>query len=79
IERLAREGRGVRFTRIVSSADETRAEFSATIEVLVEGMALAALVVWLFLRTWRSTLIAAVAMPISLIPTFAVMLVLGFT
>ncbi|WP_164094085.1 efflux RND transporter permease subunit, partial [Stenotrophomonas maltophilia] len=41
--------------------------------------ALAALVVWLFLRTWRSTLIAAVAMPISLIPTFAVMLVLGFT
>ncbi|MBQ1498990.1 MAG: efflux RND transporter permease subunit [Sphingomonas sp.] len=79
IAKLAREGRGVRFTRIVSSADETRAEFSATIEVLVEGMALAALVVWLFLRTWRSTLIAAVAMPISLLPTFAVMLALGFT
>jgi len=79
IERLARESGGVRFTRIVSSADETRAEFSATIEVLVEGMALAALVVWLFLRTWRSTLIAAVAMPISLLPTFAIMLALGFT
>jgi hydrophobic/amphiphilic exporter-1 (mainly G- bacteria), HAE1 family len=76
---LVRETPGARFTRIVSSADETRAEFSATIHVLVEGMVLAALVVWAFLRTWRSTLIAALAMPISLIPTFAAMLALGFT
>jgi hydrophobic/amphiphilic exporter-1 (mainly G- bacteria), HAE1 family len=79
VAELARDGSGATFTRIVSSADETRAEFNATLHVLVEGMVLAAIVVFAFLRTWRSTLIAAVAMPISLIPTFAVMLALGFT
>ena len=42
-------------------------------------MLLAALVVFLFLRDWRATLIAALAMPLSLIPTFAVMQLLGFT
>ena len=36
---------------------------SATAHTLLEGMLLAALVVWLFLRDWRATLITAVAMP----------------
>ena len=40
---------------------------------------LAALVVFLFLRDWRSTLIAAVAMPLSLIPTFVAMALFGFS
>lgn len=70
---------GVTFTRIFSSVDETRASFSATQKVLIEGMLLAALVVFIFLRDWRSTLIAALAMPVSLIPTFLVMNFLGFS
>ena len=46
---------------------------------MLEGMALAALVVWLFLRDWRATAVTAVAMPVSLIPTFAFMSLVGFS
>lgn len=71
--------KGVTFTRIFSSVDETRASFRATEHVLLEGMILAALVVFFFLRDWRSTLITAFAMPMSLIPTFFVMNLFGFS
>src|SRR2546425_4563571 len=46
---------------------------------LILGSLLAALVVFLFLRNFRSTIIAATAIPVSLIGTFAVMKVFGFT
>ena len=68
-----------RFTRISASVDETRDIFHATKGVLVEGMLLAAVVVFFFLKDWRATLITAAAMPISLIPTFAVMKLMGFS
>ena len=70
---------GVKFTKVFSSVDETRATFRATQHVLGEGMFLAALVVFFFLRDWRATMITAVAMPISLIPTFFVMKLMGFS
>ncbi|MEN5362760.1 efflux RND transporter permease subunit [Brevundimonas intermedia] len=79
IAEIARTTPGVTITEIVSTVGDTRASFHATVAVLLEGMALAAVVVFLFLRSWRSTLIAALAMPISLIPTFAVMALLGFS
>jgi hydrophobic/amphiphilic exporter-1 (mainly G- bacteria), HAE1 family len=71
--------KGVSFTKIFSSVDETRASFKATQHVLLEGMILAALVVFAFLRDWRSTAITAIAMPISLIPTFFFMNIFGFS
>ncbi len=46
---------------------------------LVVGSILASLVVLLFLRSWRATVIAALAIPASVITTFAVMWALGFT
>jgi HAE1 family hydrophobic/amphiphilic exporter-1 len=70
---------GVTFTKILSTVDNTRANYEATLHTLIEGMALAALVVFLFLRDWRATLITAVAMPVSLIPTFAAMVLFGFS
>ena len=76
---IARPGQGVTFAKIFSSVDETRASYNATLHVLAEGMALAALVVFLFLRDWRATAIAAIAMPVSLIPTFFVMNLFGFS
>jgi HAE1 family hydrophobic/amphiphilic exporter-1 len=69
----------VQFRKLISGADNTRESFNATVMVLLEGMLLAALVVFAFLREWRSTVIAAIAMPIALIPTFAAMAVLGFS
>ncbi|SDE13687.1 hydrophobe/amphiphile efflux-1 (HAE1) family protein [Paracoccus isoporae] len=57
----------------------TEANFHQAMETLYEGAALAIIVVFLFLRNWRATLIAAVALPLSIIPTFFVMEMLGFT
>ena len=48
-------------------------------EALVEGAVLAVLVVFLFLRDWRATLISAIAIPLSAIPTFWFMDLMGFT
>ena len=79
VAKLEKAHPGVKFTRIFSSVDETRASFRATQHVLLEGMILAALVVFFFLRDWRSTLITAFAMPVSLIPTFFVMNLFGFS
>ncbi|MFN9927731.1 MAG: efflux RND transporter permease subunit, partial [Phenylobacterium sp.] len=70
---------GVKFSTVFSSVTETRASFRATQTVLLEGMLLAAIVVLVFLRDWRATAITAVAMPISLIPTFLVMNLAGFS
>jgi len=79
ILRIEKATPGVRINKIVSRVDSTRASFSATEETLIEGMLLAALVVWLFLRDWRATAVTAIAMPASLIPTFAFMQLLGFS
>jgi preprotein translocase subunit SecF len=79
LTQLEGERSDVRTTKLVSTVAETRASYSATVHVLLEGMALAALVVFIFLRDWRATSIAAVAMPLSLIPTFTFMLWLGFS
>ena len=78
-EELSKQYPDMRFERIVSSADSTQNSYSATLSALLEGMALASIVVFLFLRDWRATMIAAVAMPVSLIPTFAVMSAMGFS
>jgi hydrophobic/amphiphilic exporter-1 (mainly G- bacteria), HAE1 family len=53
--------------------------FKAVREHLLLGGLCAALVVLLFMRSWRSTLIAAVAIPTSIISTFALMHLMGFT
>ena len=46
---------------------------------LFQALVLVILVVFLFLQDWRSTLVPAIAIPVSLIGTFAVLLALGFT
>ncbi len=79
IERLKAANPGLEITKIFSMTDDTKANFHATEAVLIEGMLLAALVVFLFLRDWRATVIAALAMPLSLIPTFFIISLLGFS
>jgi HAE1 family hydrophobic/amphiphilic exporter-1 len=79
IKTIEKNNPGVTVHKIVSHVDSTRASYSATLHTLLEGMVLAAFVVWLFLRDWRATAITAVAMPVSLIPTFAFMNLAGFS
>ncbi len=57
----------------------TVGNYEAAIHTLIEGAILAVLVVLLFLRNWRATLITAVALPLSAVPTFYVMDLLGFS
>ena len=53
--------------------------YDGSMRLLYEGAALAVLVVFLFLRDGRATFVAAVALPLSVIPTFALMHAMGFT
>ncbi|MBL8309984.1 MAG: efflux RND transporter permease subunit [Burkholderiales bacterium] len=54
-------------------------EYNASLKLLGEGALLAVLVVFLFLREWRATLVSAVALPLSAIPAFIGMHYLGFS
>ncbi len=53
--------------------------YNSSMQLMYEGAFLAVLVVWFFLRNWRATFVAATALPLSIIPTFAVMYLFGFT
>ncbi|MGF9564887.1 efflux RND transporter permease subunit [Neorhizobium sp. JUb45] len=57
----------------------TYGNYESALHTLVEGSILAVIVVFLFLRNWRATLIAAVALPLSAVPTFWIMDVMGFS
>ena len=54
-------------------------EYQGSLHLLYEGAILAVLVVWLFLRDWRATFVSAVALPLSVIPAFIGMQLLGFS
>ena len=54
-------------------------EYEGSLHLLYEGAILAVLVVWLFLRDWRATFVSAVALPLSVIPAFIGMYLLGFS
>lgn len=55
------------------------ASISEVVKTLLEAMALVALVVYLFLQNWRATLIPLIAVPVSLIGTFAGLWLFGFS
>lgn len=67
------------FTEVDSSVEEAKASYNSSMIMLLEGALLAVLVVWFFLRDWRATWISAIALPLSVIPTFAVMHWFGFS
>ncbi|MBB4294191.1 multidrug efflux pump subunit AcrB [Rhizobium leguminosarum] len=53
--------------------------YDGSMHMLYEGAILAIVVVWLFLRDWRATVLSAVALPLSVIPTFLIMYLAGFS
>jgi multidrug efflux pump subunit AcrB len=68
---------GVRIAEVTSSTDAVVEGYDAAIEALALGALLAVVVVWVFLRDVRATLICSAALPLSLIPTFAAMYALN--
>jgi multidrug efflux pump subunit AcrB len=70
----------VTFVEAFNFVDPVQENYEGSMLLLFEGAVLAVLVVWLFLRDWRATFVAATALPLSVIPAFAVMhYVFGFT
>ncbi|MEH2262626.1 efflux RND transporter permease subunit [Nostoc sp.] len=69
----------VKLDLIFTRADIVRQSYQSTIDELIQASLLAVIVILVFLRNWRATLITAVALPLSIIPTFAVQQALGYT
>ena len=75
---LKKENPGIDFIRLGSSVDYTKSQYESSIASMIEGAVLAVVVVFFFLRDWRATIISAIAIPLSAIPTFWFMDLLGF-
>ena len=69
----------VKFVLRSNSVKYTEAQYESAIHAMIEGAVLAVIVVFIFLRDWRATVISALAIPLSAIPAFWFMDLLGFT
>ncbi|MBL0966289.1 efflux RND transporter permease subunit [Blastomonas sp. UPD001] len=78
MDELKKENPGIEFIPLGSSVEYTKSQYKSSMESMVEGAILAVVVVFFFLRDWRATIISAIAIPLSAIPTFWFMDLLGF-
>ena len=79
LEQLEKQTPGIKFNRLFTSVDYVKEQYESSIAAMVEGAILAVIVVFFFLRDWRATIISAIAIPLSAIPSFWFMDLLGFT
>jgi multidrug efflux pump subunit AcrB len=79
LHKIQQENPKVQYSEIFNQVDYTKAQYSSAMEGLIEGAILAVLVVLLFLRDIRATLISALAIPLSAIPSFFFMNLMGIT
>ncbi len=78
LDEIQAENPNVKFVQLFNTVKYTEDQYQSSIRAMVEGAILAVVVVFLFLRDWRATMISAVAIPLSAIPTFWFMDLLGF-
>ncbi|WP_315360260.1 efflux RND transporter permease subunit [Neisseria bacilliformis] len=76
---LQKEYPDIRIQEVYNSVDATQENYTVAMDTLLEGALLTVLVVFLFLRNWRATVVAGVALVLSILPAFAVMHWLGYT
>jgi len=79
LKKLEKENPKVHFSEVFNTVDYTKAQYDSAMEGLVEGAVLAVLVVLIFLRDIRATAISAVSIPLSAIPAFWFMSMMGIT
>ncbi|RMC33903.1 efflux RND transporter permease subunit [Paracoccus alkanivorans] len=70
---------GVEYSIVYDTTEFVRSSIEAVVHTLLEAIVLVVLVVILFLQTWRASIIPLVAVPVSVIGTFAVMHLFGFS
>lgn len=76
---LRAEHPDITVTEAFNFIDPVEESYQGSMKLMYEGALLAVLVVWLFMRDWRATLVAAAALPLSAIPTFGLMWLLDFS
>lgn len=76
---LQKENPSVVIQQSIDNAFPVEENFDGSMELLYEGALLAVLVVWWFLRDWRATLVAAAALPLSVMPAFLGIYWFGYT
>ncbi len=69
----------VKFTKIQDQSKFVREDSDATFEALLLGAILAVVVIFIFLKDWRATLVSGIAIPISLAGTFIFIQLMGFS
>ena len=79
LDQLVAEHPDLHLTRTVDFVEIASDEYDSSMHLLYEGAILAVVVVWLFLRNWRATIVSAVALPLSVLPAFIGMHFLGFS
>ncbi len=79
MKKIENENSGVKFIELTNSVVYTRAQYKSSMAAMIEGALLAIVVVFLFLRDWRATIISSIAIPLSAIPSFWFMSMLGFS
>jgi hydrophobe/amphiphile efflux-1 (HAE1) family protein len=79
LEELKARYPDVTLSKIDDAVAYTRGNYEAAMTTLIEGAILAVITVFIFLRNWRATLITAIALPLSAIPTFWAMSLMGFS
>ncbi|MFN3424631.1 MAG: efflux RND transporter permease subunit [Novosphingobium meiothermophilum] len=73
------QGGRIKFELLFTSVTYTKDQYRSSMNAMVEGAVLAVIVVFFFLRDWRATIVSAIAIPLSSIPTFWVLDLMGFT
>ncbi|MES2325480.1 MAG: efflux RND transporter permease subunit [Pseudomonadota bacterium] len=69
----------IELKEVIDNAAPVEENFVGSMELLYEGAILAVIVVFFFLRDWRATLVAAAALPLSVIPAFLGQYWFGYT
>lgn len=79
LDELLAQRPDIQLTQAFDFVTPVEEEYEGSLHLLYEGAILAVVVVWLFLRDWRATFVSAVALPMSVIPAFIGMHLLGFS
>jgi len=79
VKRFSAQHPEVRITEASNTVEPIQDNYEGSMHLLIEGALLAIAVVWWFLRDARATLISAAALPLSIIPTFGAMALLGYS
>lgn len=79
LKKLQERNPKVRFEKLFNNVKYVEDQYHSALMAMIEGAVLAVVVVFFFLRDWRATAISALAIPLSAIPAFWFMDMLGFT